>query len=121
MAKKLAMILGVIFILIGLAGFVPNPLVGGPGALFETNNMHNLVHLITGLIGVWVAAKSMSGTMMLLKIFGIVYLLVAILGFSMGGNVLGMIMSQADNWLHLVVALLFLWAGFWGNKSGSMA
>ncbi|PIR47021.1 MAG: TonB-dependent receptor [Candidatus Vogelbacteria bacterium CG10_big_fil_rev_8_21_14_0_10_45_14] len=120
MAKKLAMVLGITFILIGLLGFVGNPLVGGDGALFETNSLHNWVHILTGVIAVWVSAKSMAGTLMFLKIFGIVYLLVAVLGFFMDGKVLGLFHSNpADNWLHLVVALLFIWAGFWSGKDSS--
>lgn len=120
MAKKLAMILGIVFIIIGLLGFVANPLVGAAGSLFPANTLHNLIHLITGIIGVWVAAKSMSGTMMFLKIFGIIYLLVAILGFAMPSPILGLIdTNMADNVLHLIVALLFIWAGFWGGKQAS--
>jgi len=122
MAKKLAMVLGIIFIILGLVGFLTNPLVGPAGALFPANPLHNLIHLITGIIGVWVAAKSMSGTMMYLKIFGIIYLLVAILGFAMGSPILGLVdTNMADNLLHLIVALLFIWAGFWGGKSGASA
>ena len=43
MAKRLAMIFGVVFVLVGLLGYVDNPLVG-PVGMFATNGTHNLAH-----------------------------------------------------------------------------
>jgi hypothetical protein len=43
----------------------------------------------------------------------VVYGLVTILGFVMGGDILGLFMvNAADNLLHLVIALVALYAGF---------
>jgi len=52
------------------------------------------------------------------KIFGIVYLLVAILGFFSGsGSVLGFLdVNSADNWLHVVLGIVVLGAGFMSAK-----
>ena len=66
------------------------PLVGhmrnGDPAVFATNNVHNLVHIISGiflLLGVY----SSLGPSLALKILGVVYAIVAILGFvTMGGG-----------------------------------
>ncbi len=44
-----ATILGVIFVAVGLLGFVPNPIVSDVG-YFQVNAAHNFVHLITGAL-----------------------------------------------------------------------
>src|SRR3989338_3720332 len=46
--KRFAIIIGTIFVLLGLAGFVSNPLVG-LGAVFATNSATNWLHLIFGM------------------------------------------------------------------------
>ena len=111
--KKTAMILGWILLILGILGFISNPLVGANG-LFVTDGVHNLIHLITGAILLWAAYKAMGNAAMWLKVFGIIYLLIAILGFF-SSSVLGMVMNGADNWLHLVLAVIFLWVGFKKN------
>ncbi len=59
-----------------------------------------------------------------LKIFGVVYAILAIVGFVMGGDMLfGLIdNSLADQVLHLALGVVFLWAGFMGGgKSADMS
>jgi Domain of unknown function (DUF4383) len=122
MAKKFAMIFGWIFVVIGVLGFISNPIVGSaPGAIFVTDTAHNLVHLISGIVFLWVVYGAAEKAGMTLKVFGVIYLIVAILGFLSGsGMILGLITtSSADNWLHLVFGLLFLWGGM--SKSGMVA
>ena len=46
-SKNITIVFGSTFILVGLLGFIPNPLVSANG-IFEVNAMHNLVHLLTG-------------------------------------------------------------------------
>lgn len=117
MAKKIAMTIGVVFIAVGLLGFVSNPILG----IFAAGTVHSLVHLISGIFLVWSSKKGTSNKA--LKIVGIVYGIVTILGFMMLGsndttNVLGLIdVNHADNWLHLILSAIILWAGF--SKGGS--
>jgi hypothetical protein len=111
-AKTAALVFGVVFILVGVLGFIPNPLVG-PDGIFMVNTMHNVVHLVSGallLAGVY----TQLGASMALKIVGVVYAVVAILGFVMPGDMLlGMIsMNAADRWLHVLLAIVILAAGF---------
>ena len=123
MSKKLAMTLGVIFLIVGILGFIPNPIVG-TDALFHADTWHNIVHIVTGLVLMYVSAKTAvsSGTM---KIVGVVYLLVAILGLlavDAGGmgTILGFIqVNSADNWLHVVLGIVIVIAGFAKNESSS--
>jgi len=60
------------------------------------------------------AAWLVWASRMFFKIFGIVYALVAVLGFMKGnGLVLGMISNNtADTWLHVVLAVVMLFLGF---------
>jgi hypothetical protein len=53
------------------------------------------------------------------KVFGVVYALVAVIGLTMSGLVLGMMMNMADNILHVVIAAAALWIGF-GMSGGMM-
>jgi Domain of unknown function (DUF4383) len=110
-AKLAAIVLGIVFVVIGLLGFVNNPVLG----LFQVNTAHNLVHLISGIVLLGGAYSSL-GSGMALKIIGVVYALVAILGFflvSSDGMLLGFIaMNEADKWLHVVLAVVILAAGF---------
>ncbi len=120
MSQKLAKVLGIVFVIIGVLGFIPNPIVGGSG-MFEANALHNLVHIVIGVILIMMAKKE-DGARRWLKIFGIVYLLVAILGFlAVGsdgmGNVLGLIaVNSADNWLHVILGVILLGLSFSGGK-----
>ena len=112
-AKLAAIILGVVFVLIGLLGFFNNPVIG----LFAVNPAHNLVHIISGLV-LLAGAFSSLGSSTALKIIGVVYVIVAVAGFLPflyfgDGGLLGFItMNDADKWLHVVLAIVMLGAGF---------
>jgi hypothetical protein len=111
-AKTAALIIGVVFVLVGILGFFPNPLVSATG-LFAVDTAHNLVHIVSGVL-ILAGAYSGMGAALTLKIFGIVYGLVALLGFFMGGpSLLGLIqVNHADHWLHAALAIVILAAGF---------
>ena len=111
--QKLAKLFGIVFVLIGVLGFVPvvtlDTLLLG---IFEVDALHNIIHLATGLVAFW-AASTVANARLFFKVFGVVYALVTILGFMMGGDILGLFMvNMADNVLHLVIALVALYAGF---------
>lgn len=110
-SKTLALILGATFFLVGLIGFVPNPIVHAEG-IFVTNAMHNFVHIATG--SAFMLALLVPGReALLLKVVGVGYLLVAILGFFTSGNyLLGVVeINMADRWLHSFLAVAILVAG----------
>jgi hypothetical protein len=110
--QKLAKLFAIVFVLVGVLGFVPGITTDGHLlGIFEVNTLHNIIHLATGLVAFW-AANSVSNSRLFFKVFGIVYLLVTVLGFMQGG-VLGLIdTNMADNLLHLVIAAAALYAGF---------
>jgi Domain of unknown function (DUF4383) len=56
MVKLWATLAGIILIATGVLGFIANPLVGSAtGALVPTDNLHNVVHLGTGLLALGIA------------------------------------------------------------------
>jgi hypothetical protein len=111
-AKTAALVLGIVFLAVGILGFFPNPLLS-PTGLFAVDTAHNLVHLISGVV-LLAGVYSALGASLALKIVGIVYALVAVLGFVTGGpTLLGLVAVNAlDHWLHVALAAVILAAGF---------
>lgn len=116
--QKAAKWFGIVFILIGILGFIPG-VTDADGMLlgiFQVDALHNVIHLLSGIVAL-LCAGSHAGAKSYFKIFGVIYALVTILGFVGGGNVLGLIMvNGADNVLHLVIAVVALALGFGGPK-----
>ncbi len=113
LVKPLTGILGLVLTLVGVAGFfVPGMLL-----IFEVNTTHNIVHLASGLIGLFAFNSSQSASRTFLIIFGLVYGVVAILGFMMGGEILGFFhANEADNYLHLAISAACLVVGLGSGK-----
>jgi hypothetical protein len=125
MLKRLALIFGALFVLVGLLGFVSNPLVG-PGGYFMTNGPHNLTHLLIGAVLIFAGTQTERAAWISLMTFGAVYLLLAVMGYSAVGaeghaNLLGMVhINGNDNWLHLVVGVVLIVSAL-GARSSSHA
>lgn len=121
MAKNWAIIFGVVFVIVGLLGFVGGAGIVGANGVFVTDTVHDLVHLLSGLVILIVAFSAPQSSSSVLKVFGIVYLVVTLLGFFMTSPLLGiMAYNGADNWLHLVLGVVITWAGFGsGNRMAS--
>ncbi len=123
MLKKIAIGFGVIFVIVGILGFIPA--VAPNGRLlgyFDVNAAHNAVHLATGVIALIVGFASEKASRTFFQIFGIVYALVAVLGFFMGDRpLLGIVSNNmADTWLHVLIAVVALYFGF-GMKATETA
>jgi hypothetical protein len=115
MVKTAAIIFGVVFLAVGILGFVPgatnNDMLLG---MFMVNPAHSMVHIASGVIFLICGMAGAGPSRMFFKIFGIVYALVAVLGFVKGeGMLLGLISNNMpDVWLHVVLAVAMLWLGF---------
>jgi preprotein translocase subunit Sss1 len=125
MYKKLALMFGLVFILVGIMGFIPalSPrhadgmryLLG----LFMVGGVHNAIHLLSGIGAVVGGLTSEKYAQLYFRLFGSVYGLVTIIGFIQKTTVLGIFdVNRADNFLHLALALVILAIGF-GLKVGS--
>lgn len=119
MLKLLAILFGLIMIVVGILGFLPDFTPNGElFGIFQVNPMHNVVHLLTGLVALVCGLSNALASKIFFILFGLVYGAVAILGFMQGDGLLyGMAINQADNWLHTGIALFSLYVGlFLKNK-----
>ena len=115
MAQKIISWFGYLLTAVGVLGFVPFLVMDGNLlGIFEVNALHNIIHLATGLIAIYIGSMNdMGKSKMFFKVFGVVYALVAVLGLLMGGNIFGLIMTNmADTLLHIVIAAASLYVGF---------
>lgn len=107
-----AVLFGLFFVAIGVAGFMPSYTPDGNlFGYFSVDTMHNLVHVLTGVIAL-LAASSRGYATWFFRIFGILYGALAIAGFVYGENGMMMHINMADNVLHLVIAIVALYIGF---------
>ena len=123
MLKKAAMVFGVVFILVGILGFVPG--VTNDGMLlgiFHVDTLHNIIHLVSGIAALALAG-SYGTSKIYFQVFGVIYALVAILGYFSGDDkVLGLITNNmSDAVLHTVIALVSLYLGFGYKEDEGMA
>lgn len=124
--KTVSLVVGIVFIVVGVLGFVPILVSSGGDLLgiFAINALHNVVHLLIGILGV--AAASMGWPRLYNRIMGIVYLALAVLGFIpglvMNGALLGLVsINLADNLLHLVVGAALTYIGFFLSERAAPA
>ena len=117
-AQLYALVFGATLLIAGIAGFfvdsnfdLGNGINGDDLVAFEVNGVHNLVHIASGLLGLAVMGSAANSRAYALG-FGTVYLLVTIVGFIDGHDVLGLIpVNDADNFLHLAISLTGIAAG----------
>lgn len=116
MVKNSVLVLGIVLTLVGILGFFNNPIIG----LFDVNALHNLVHLVSGVLAIIFAVNSEKAARSFAQWFGVIYGLVTILGFvvpSFTSKLLAV--NPADNYLHLVLAVVFLLLGFASKPAAS--
>lgn len=117
--KTASLILGAAFIAVGILGFIPNPIVGdSEKAIFHADSVHSIIHLVSGGLMMLIPLAKTGVTASFLKGFGIVYLLLGVLGLikfgTAGmGKLFGILhVNGADNFLHIGLGLIIFFAGF---------
>ncbi|MCD4527133.1 DUF4383 domain-containing protein [Nocardioides sp. cx-173] len=119
LAKTLALATGAVFLLVGVAGFIPGittdydtmkfaghesraELLG----IFQVSILHNIVHLLFGVAGLALARKATTAIAYLVG-GGIIYFVLWIYGLVIDhdhdANFVPL--NDADNWLHLILAV----------------
>lgn len=125
MAKTVATIIGVVFLLVGIVGFVA-PGLGG----FHLSMVHNLIHIVSGAAALYFGLAASLGAARLFNIvFGVVYGLLGILGFVAGSpgtpsmpgmaadnNLLSVLpgaleLGTSDHTFHILLGIVFIAAG----------
>lgn len=116
MAKTICTILGIVFILVGIAGFVAPSLLGA-----HLTFAHNIIHLFSGAIALYLGlAGTLAGARMFCIIFGIVYLLLGVAGFIAGTGAERMltvipdalVLGTMDHLIHIALGAVFLIGAF---------
>ncbi len=126
--KRFALIFGIVFLLAGIAGFVPGittphthpdvVVTAGLGlvlGLFAVNVLHNLVHLLFGVWGLF-AATSDAMARIYARTVAIAYGLVTVMGLVPQMNLhtaFGFVPVYGhDVWLHAALAIVAAYFGF---------
>lgn len=116
--RLFAFLFGLIFLIIGIAGFVPG-LVSHEhlGHVFHVNVWLNLLHTFFGLFGFLVAIIGRETHRFYFQATGVVFGFLAILGFVYGDrDILGFFASNSpDTWFHVIMAVPALILGFGGK------
>jgi hypothetical protein len=117
-AQLYALLFGILLLVVGILGFIADSsfgtgsdVEGSDFIVFEVNGWHNIVHILSGLLGLALSRRRDTARAYALG-FGAVYLVVTIWGFITGDQVLWLIpVDTADNVLHLLIAAAGLAAG----------
>jgi hypothetical protein len=113
MAKTVCKVLGVVFLLVGVAGFVNQDLLGA-----HLSPVHNVVHIVSGVIALYFGfAGSLSAAKGFSLVFGVLYLALGTCGMAFGVDPGRMWMvgplhfGQADHSIHILLGVAFLAGG----------
>lgn len=127
-AKTAAILFGIVFIAVGLLGYVSNPVIGeSADAIFHADSTHNIVHIASGLLFLLTAFAMPLQAKGFLVIFGIVYSAIGVIGLVNIGSA-GMVtlfgflhVNEADNYLHIGLGLVILLAGIFSPKYNTVS
>ena len=139
MQRNCALALGIIFLLLGIAGFIPGFMSLPPEGLnaggvpldadsiyakgfgylfaaFPTNLIHNIVHLLVGILGI--AAATTGNAKLYNRGFAISYILIAAMGLiPLARTTFGIMPIFGNNiWLNALSGTIAGYYGFLGNK-----
>ena len=116
--QRVAQIFGWVFVLVAIWGFFVSggsmdagmdaPAILG---LFPVNVLHNVAHLILGLWGI-VASRNFGSAKTYAQIAGVVYLVLAVLGFVDPTGFGLLPLGGADIALHAVLGIILAGVGF---------
>ncbi len=116
--QKVAAAVGAVFLLVGIAGFIPGittnlydglEFAGHDGnaellGIFDVSILHNLVHLLFGIAGL-ALSRTWTGARTFLIGGGLIYLVLWIYGLVIDRDSSANFvpLDSADNWLHFVL------------------
>jgi hypothetical protein len=124
--RSAATLFGVVFVLVGLAGFFPSP--PPPGAppltvehghglmfgLFPINTLHNIVHLLFGVLGLAAARGALMSARGYFRFVAVAYGLLVVMGLLPATQTtFGLVPIWGnDVWLHALLAAAAAYFGF---------
>jgi hypothetical protein len=123
--QKVALVFGIVFVIVGVAGFIPGlttnldtiQFAGHESqalllGVFQVSILHNLVHLLYGVVGL-AAATSFAFSKHYLIWGGVVYAVLLVYGLFLSGDHAANFvpLNSADNWLHAALAVAMIVLG----------
>jgi hypothetical protein len=124
MVRTLGLVMGSLFLLGGILGFVPGVTKNGMYfGIFLVNTPHNILHIASGAIFLIVGSLGAGAARLWFQIFGVFYAAMALTGFKVGdGMICGVISNNRyDSWGHAVLALGMLVIGFATSRQAAAA
>jgi len=124
MVQRVAQLFGVIFLLVGILGFVTTGMNMDANmdtapkllGLFPVNALHNIVHLLFGVWGL-LAARTAAGAVSFARGAGAIYALLTICGYFLP-TTFGLIpIGGNDIWLHGFIAVVLLVVGMRAGRT----
>jgi len=119
-AQLYALIVGAALVFGGITGFFYNSeftsdksVHSAVFGILDVNGWHNVVHILTGVLGL-IFASSYGAARGYALLFGAIYVLVAVWGFIIGSgdSILSIVpVNTADNFLHLLIGVAGIAAG----------
>jgi hypothetical protein len=130
--QNVARLVGIVFLLVGIAGFIPGittnlydglEFAGNNGdaellGVFKVSILHNLVHALFGIAGL-ALAKTASGARTFLIGGGAIYIVLWLLGLIGGADWIPS--NSADDWLHLVLGGAMIGVGYALTRARTVA
>jgi len=116
MAKTIATILGILFLVVGLLGFAAPGLMG-----MHLSAAHNVVHLVSGALALYFGTKgTYEAARTFCIIFGLIYGLLGLIGFVAGAGADYMLtlvpnqlmLGKMDHIIHVILGVVFILGGF---------
>lgn len=123
--QKAALTMGIVFLLVGILGFIPGVTTNFDQMMFagheseslllgvfQVSILHNLVHLLFGIVGVAVARTATASRQYLIW-GGVIYLVLWLYGLFVPHESMANFvpMNDADDWLHLLLAIVMVGLG----------
>jgi Domain of unknown function (DUF4383) len=119
-ARLYAGVAGTTLVVAGIIGFFYSADFGSPGdvdavfGILDVNGWHNLVHILTGALGLFAFTAGVYAARQYALAVGAFYIVVAVWGFVVGNgdSILSIIpVNTGDNVLHLLIGTAGLGAG----------
>lgn len=123
--QTVAMLVGAVFLLVGILGFIPGITSNAPGdfaggdsdaellGIFKVSILHSLVHALFGIVGL-AMARTWQGARTYLIGGGAIYLVLWIYGLLIDkdSDANFVPVNTADNWLHFGLGVGMIVLGF---------
>lgn len=130
--QMLAALVAAALLLVGIIGFIPGlttnlyeglEFAGDDGdaeilGVFDTSVLHNLIHLLFGLVGL-AMARTWSGARTFLIGGGVIYLALWLLGLL--GGLDWVPVNDADDWLHFILGVAMIGLGYATTREGEQS